>query len=67
MDQETAVSTTAAAAIQIQTALTWAETNLADPRWAMVHGLLTKAATLAEEILNAPGAIRPDDGGGPKS
>lgn len=67
MDRDTAISTTAAASIQIQTALQWAEVNLPDPRWATVHGLLTKAATLAEEILDAPGTIRPDDGGGPKS
>ena len=59
MDKETAISTAAAAAVQIQTAITWAETNLADPRWAMVHGLLTKAATLAEEILDAPGSLLP--------
>lgn len=63
MDRDTAISTAAAAAAQIQTALVWAEANLPDERWANVHKLLSKAATEAEAILgSSPGTIHPSDG-----
>lgn len=63
MDRETAISTAAAAAVQIQTALVWAEANIPNDGWASVHKLLSKAAKEAEAILGSPaGTIHPDGG-----
>lgn len=67
MDKAQLIAASASVALVSQSLLQWAEANLPDTRWPLVHSHLSKAASTTELILDSgTGSIHPDDGGTPK-